>query len=789
MKALDPRDLDSLRRQVQELARTYTPEWRFEWAREDPGAALAELFCQMFGQTVDRFNSIPEKFFIEFLRMTGYQLPGPSCASGVLGFTVHDTVEQPIPVPAGTQLFTPDSSGQNVVYETERSIEATSAALEDVYLVDGQRNSIRRLDLSAPQRFFSLEEGEELQRHRFFFGENHVLRLDCPARIEVELCQSARYMEEDTARRLTGEGMTWSYFHKGQWLPFDGARPDHGRIFLEKRNSLAMEADDTGSICVACQGRPEQALDLEEILVRTEPLDRVPVQSMAFGDLPIRPEEGGFCFGRRPAAYGMFYLQSDAAFSKRGARVNLRLDIREIVDEPPLSGPAYDFRQPIIDKQGAVAVKPEDVYVSQVVWEYFNGLGWRQLEVTGDRNPFSCKRSGRLETVFQVPEDLRETVVNAQEGLFIRARVVRVENEFAMYQRWVVPFVREAALLWQYDKSRPARLAGADNNGNRTVIENAPLKLRALETMEPAPQAMYLRFHRSPNAMPLSLRFELMGHRPVEDQLLWERWNGKAFQPVQWLDLTGNLHHTGHMLLYLPEPLPPARLLGAEGCWLRLRRSSLLPGASPRVSAIRCNTVLARQQQREDDAYFDTGVYECSKEVRLLSVPVQQCMVWVDEAGGLSLAQARELAEKEPERTCLEWEDSVLRRCWVRWDRVADLGLAGPEDRVYELDPYTGTVRFGDGQRGRVPPRGDHNIRISYSSGGERGNVPAGQVNAMVGALPRISAVTNLTAMSGGTSRFSPYGWRSWAAAPSATGAGRRAAGTSRTWWLGPSPR
>lgn len=154
MKALDPRDLDSLRRQVQELARTYTPEWRFEWAREDPGAALAELFCQMFGQTVDRFNSIPEKFFIEFLRMTGYQLPGPSCASGVMGFTVHDTVEQPIPVPAGTQLFTPDSSGQNVVYETERSIEATSAALEDVYLVDGRRDSIRRLDLSAPPAVF-----------------------------------------------------------------------------------------------------------------------------------------------------------------------------------------------------------------------------------------------------------------------------------------------------------------------------------------------------------------------------------------------------------------------------------------------------------------------------------------------------------------------------------------------------------------------------------------------------------------------------------------------------------
>ena len=661
---LDPRDLESLRRQVEALARAYTPEWRFEWSPEDPGAALAELFCRMFGQTIDRFNSIPEKFFVEFLRMIGYQIPGPSCASGTVRFTVHNTVEEPIPVPAGTQLFTPDSDGQNIVYETDRLIEATSAVLEDVYLVDGQRDSIRRLDLSVPQRFFSPEEGEELQRHRFFFGENDVLRLDCPARIEVELRQSARYMEEDTARRLTGEGMVWSYCHGGRRLPFDEARPAQGRIFLEKRNSLALEADESGCICVACQGRAEQALDVEEILVRAEPLDRFPVQSMAFGDLPIPLAEGGYCFGRRPAAYGMFYLRSDTAFSKRGALVNLRLDISEIVDEPPTAGPDYDFRQPIIDKQNAVAVKPDDVYVSEVIWEYFNGLGWRRLEVTGDRNPFSCKRAGPLETVFRVPEDMRETMVNAEQGLYIRARVVRVENEYAMHQRWVVPFVRDAALLWQYDRPRPVRLAGADNNGDRVLAEDAIGKLRALETMEPAPQAMYLRFDRSPHAMPLSLRFEMAGHRPAEDQLLWECWTGQEFQPVRWLDLTGNLHHTGHMLLYLPQPLPAARLLGAEGCWLRLRRSAFLPGPSPKVAAIRCNTVPARQQQREDDVFFDTGVYEANKAVQLLSAPVQQCRVWVDEAAGLSLAQARALAERQPLRTRLEWEDSVLRGCY-----------------------------------------------------------------------------------------------------------------------------
>src|SRR5699024_802590 len=72
-------------------------------------------------------------------------------------------------------------------------------------------------------------------------------------------------------------------------------------------------------------------------------------------------------------------------------------------------------------------------------------------------------------------------------------------------------------------------------------------------------------------------------------------------------------------------------------------------------------------------------------------------------------------------------------------------------------DPYEGVITFGDGIHGRVPPQGRENIRVSYSfGGGSRGNRPAGTVTELIGALPRISRVANLTAMSGGTERFSP---------------------------------
>ena len=98
---LDPRDLDAIRAQVAALARSYTPEWRYEQAEDDPGAALAELFCTMFYQTVDRVNALPAKLYTEFLNQIGYQEPGPVSARGEMAFDPSEMVDRPVPVRSG----------------------------------------------------------------------------------------------------------------------------------------------------------------------------------------------------------------------------------------------------------------------------------------------------------------------------------------------------------------------------------------------------------------------------------------------------------------------------------------------------------------------------------------------------------------------------------------------------------------------------------------------------------------------------------------------------------------
>jgi hypothetical protein len=84
---------------------------------------------------------------------------------------------------------------------------------------------------------------------------------------------------------------------------------------------------------------------------------------------------------------------------------------------------------------------------------------------------------------------------------------------------------------------------------------------------------------------------------------------------------------------------------------------------------------------------------------------------------------------------------------WQTWQRVADLGEAHADDPVYLLDAQSGTIRFGDGRRGRMPLPGEPIRCRSYrSGGGAAGNVGAGRINrlhsagaAVLGANLRVS--------------------------------------------------
>ena len=63
---------------------------------------------------------------------------------------------------------------------------------------------------------------------------------------------------------------------------------------------------------------------------------------------------------------------------------------------------------------------------------------------------------------------------------------------------------------------------------------------------------------------------------------------------------------------------------------------------------------------------------------------------------------------------------------WERWDSHPDLDASGPHDRHFSLDAVDGTVRFGDGAKGRVVPDGSLMLARYATTLAAGGNVREG---------------------------------------------------------------
>jgi hypothetical protein len=109
------------------------------------------------------------------------------------------------------------------------------------------------------------------------------------------------------------------------------------------------------------------------------------------------------------------------------------------------------------------------------------------------------------------------------------------------------------------------------------------------------------------------------------------------------------------------------------------------------------------------------------------------------------------------ERILVIPNQSETRAERIVWEEVADFYASGPGDRHYVLERDAGTVIFGNGQNGMIPPPGVKNIRmVSYQyGGGSQGNVPAGTITSFWSPLPQVDKVTNHAPAQGGAEQES----------------------------------
>jgi hypothetical protein len=147
---------------------------------------------------------------------------------------------------------------------------------------------------------------------------------------------------------------------------------------------------DTIYVALTPLAEPESTMLPDMAFYNDVPLDLTILEDNQELKTPIYP------FGKIPRLYDAFYIASQEAFSKKGARIALKLVVE-------------------MDKGRRPEVEPLHS------WEYWNGKGW--VRISPIRIP-SKENTNNLEIIIEDFPTLEPTKVNGQENFWIRVRLV-----------------------------------------------------------------------------------------------------------------------------------------------------------------------------------------------------------------------------------------------------------------------------------------------------------------------------------------------------------------------------
>lgn len=796
----DGRNINDIIAEIKRKSEFYTPEWRYDPANPDGGGALARLFSEMTYDTIEKYNRFPEKCYLEFLNMLGAGAKSVSPAVGTARAQMVALAREKAFVKKGSQLFTDITVGDDdmrIIFETMSSFYATPAEIKCFFMTDPAKDIITKTALidedgdevegAFPTTLFMPRAEDNLERHCFGAAHSKALKINGAAQIRIKIENSTTtYLNEKITAKLCDSSFAeWSYVTESGKEKL-AARQDAGCIILEKtaRKPIALTDEFGGNIgeeetlpWIFCDMKLDSdtvEIAADSISVSTTSVDDefrhgILPGSLYSNDSELNAEGGGYCFGSEPSVYDSFYVMCDEAFSKAGAQVTVELLVDTVSKKTAgADSPELEFNSRlVVDKDEAQAAPLDNIFISGVAWEYWNGSGWARLEVGGDVNPFSCDESSAECTLkFTCPEDFAPSLQNAHEGYWIRARVTDVENAYSLRAVRLLPLLKSIAVRFDYGSDfLPAEKVVTINNCSSSIYGAGEKALMMLYMRMPErSHAVYFCFDKPPEGFPVNFYFDFQGTARDECVTEFSRYSGDNGGTAVWSELkvtdkTGGLTRSGIISLYSPSDFTEAEIFGERGFWIRVVNKSMdyAPDSVslPRLSGIVKNAVDIIQKESVTDERVFVPAGRPNQHFRLRGAPVISCELWVNELNETALSELEKLAQQDSTGVKPVYgADGQLEEFWVRWRRCPMIGSAAPDSRCYELDSVSGTVRFGDGHNGRIPAYegADAQISVNYSfGGGTKGNLEANAIDGLLVDIPYIESITNFRPTCGGS--------------------------------------
>lgn len=664
---IDKRGYEDILREIAELAKKYTPEWRFSPDDPDAGTALACVFARRMSETIEKFDLTPLDNRREFYKMLGAVTLPAIPSSGYVQFRLSGINKECFPMKEGSKLFSPviDEQGSRLVFETTLNAWIAPTRVKETVYSDPERDLLCFWD--EKEKPFEPSVRDNSNERYLSFGHKLLGSLTENCRLYMTILGidgerwTERLSDPSLARfvQVSDGGETEiDCFKEKSRMRIAASACDE--IKAEIKSIAEFEGLSFGGISIAFEGRN---IKPDNVFVNGE----------------LETDGVFFPFGEAPAAYDLLYIECAAAFSKSGAVITLAFDID--FDRAALG----DLPTPVIPDK--LFVKKSDVRqperkkitVDEVVWEYWNGTGFaviRELEeykkiFSGIGEDGSIVQRSRYELKFVCPSDISPVLTGADQRLCVRARIKRIKNAYAVPSEIYLPRIGNILVSYKFD--RPISVSNIEIMNNR---EKSSIPRCHPFTALPD-RALYIGLESPAN------KFTLLVCRDIpSSQLGSAEWS--VFTESGWerADPQTKEEYTG-FLRFKSQTVPiQSTMFGRTAYWLRaeLQRSEKI---SLNALLINCVPVM---QWEEIESFCSDSVIE---------------NIDLDRKNILELQIFINTAKKNQEEN---W--SPLQNGWTL-DRAAGIVRFSP---TLTLSPNSRTVR----------------LKYRYG-GGAAGNLPAGQ--------------------------------------------------------------
>lgn len=719
----DRRDSD-VKNELNALAKSYVPEWKFDMENPDIGSAIAMVFAKQTSDNVKLFNDVFRKYQIEFVNMFGLSRNRVKPAHAVVVVDFNSDHMEGIQIPQGTKLLaSSETEDKSLTFETTDSIYVTSNQITDYVFVHEKTGQI--FGKSEPP-FFAFDENEsntyknEIYLYHEFFLDETLLG--------VSFVNSSIQFEEVEYSYLTEEG----------YVAFENISYKGTNVFLTRSKEPVKEFYDDKEmqvIRIIKKGvvRHDESVLGIEFLMRGK---NTQIEFMSDGITDKDIEEPAI-FGDELTAYKNCYISHDKYFSKKNAEIIISFELDFQEKKYTLAQEAENLK--VIKRRNRYAnyYQETDVWIQEISIEYFNGLGWKAIpELREYRKLFSeNENKGLYELRFLAPADWEADGVVGEFKRCIRIQTVKVENSFMQPSIHHYPVLKDIEVSYDYKKKAfKPEVVRRISGGHEKILDFARVQDERQCVFQAFPykqNALYLGFEKPLEKGPISMFWEIEAlTKEQQIELEYEYSSSLGFRTLKISDETQMLNRSGIMRFFPPLDMKKSIVFDKEKYWIRIvdrnNQYSSIHAKLPHVKQIFLNAVEVNNVNTQDMQEYYIEEVTPKMSFSLSVEGILKADIWVNEVDQLSRVEMTQMLESIPEKIMIEYDlNREIENFYVLWDEVENFYLCERGSRVYVLDRWNSQVIFGDGIHVRIPQNVSSvgfKVQIK-SSDGKNGNV------------------------------------------------------------------